>query len=99
MAMPVPRRVVEWTQKIARKGISQAHDEPAMRRSHNTTTKLLTDEIATGIPSSQIVLGGFSQGDTHASLHRDRLRSRDEDASSVYQNRCLRIMIPLLDNG
>jgi hypothetical protein len=35
----------------------------------------------------------------HASLHRDRLRSRDEDASSVYQNRCLQIMIPLLDNG
>lgn len=35
----------------------------------------------------------------HASLHRDRLRGRDEDASSVYQNRCLQIMIPLLDNG
>ena len=31
-------------------------------RSRNTIMKLITDEIASGIPSSRIVLGGFSQG-------------------------------------
>jgi predicted esterase len=43
-------------------GLSQAHDEPGILRSRNTIAKLLTDEIASGIPSSRIVLGGFSQG-------------------------------------
>jgi predicted esterase len=43
-------------------GLSQAHDEPGILRSRNTITKLITDEIAAGIPSSRIVIGGFSQG-------------------------------------
>lgn len=43
-------------------GLSQAHDEPGILRSRNTITKLIADEVATGIPSSRIVLGGFSQG-------------------------------------
>lgn len=42
--------------------MNQAHDEPGILRSYNTITKLITDEIAAGIPSSRIVLGGFSQG-------------------------------------
>jgi predicted esterase len=42
--------------------LNQAHDEPGILRSYNTITKLITDEIAAGIPSSRIVLGGFSQG-------------------------------------
>jgi predicted esterase len=43
-------------------GLNQAHDEPGILRSRITITKLITDEIAAGIPSSRIVLGGFSQG-------------------------------------
>ncbi|EXJ80218.1 hypothetical protein A1O1_08360 [Capronia coronata CBS 617.96] len=38
------------------------HDEPGILRSRTTLTKLITDEIAAGIPSDRIVLGGFSQG-------------------------------------
>jgi len=43
-------------------GLSEAHDEQGILRSRNTVTKLITDEIANGIPSSRIILGGFSQG-------------------------------------
>jgi len=43
-------------------GLSQAHDEPGILRSRAVFTKLITDEVAAGIPSSRIVLGGFSQG-------------------------------------
>src|SRR5690348_13863690 len=42
--------------------LDQAHDEPGILRSRNVFTKLITDEIAAGVPSNRIVLGGFSQG-------------------------------------
>jgi len=42
--------------------LNQAHDEPGILRSRSTLTKLITDEIAAGIPSTRIILGGFSQG-------------------------------------
>ena len=42
--------------------LQQAHDEPGILRSRTTLTKFITDEVAAGIPSDRIVLGGFSQG-------------------------------------
>jgi predicted esterase len=42
--------------------LNQAHDEVGIMRSRDVFTKLITDEIAAGIPSNRIVLGGFSQG-------------------------------------
>ncbi len=42
--------------------LKQAHDEPGILRSRATFTKLITDEIAAGVPSERIILGGFSQG-------------------------------------
>jgi len=42
--------------------LKQEQDEAGILRSRATFTKLITDEMATGIPSNRIVLGGFSQG-------------------------------------
>jgi predicted esterase len=42
--------------------LNQQQDERGILRSRATFTKLITDEIAAGIPSNRIVLGGFSQG-------------------------------------
>jgi predicted esterase len=40
----------------------RSEDEAGILRSRTYFHKLITDEIAAGIPSSRIVLGGFSQG-------------------------------------
>ena len=42
--------------------LNQAHDEVGILRSRAAFTKFITDEIAAGIPSNRIILGGFSQG-------------------------------------
>lgn len=42
--------------------LNQAHDEVGILRSRDVFTKLITDEIAAGIPSNRIIIGGFSQG-------------------------------------
>lgn len=41
---------------------SRSDDEPGILRSQAVFHALIADEIAAGIPSSRIVLGGFSQG-------------------------------------
>ena len=42
--------------------LAQAHDQPGILRSRNYFNSLIKDEVAKGIPSSRILLGGFSQG-------------------------------------
>ncbi|KAK5065302.1 hypothetical protein LTR84_001140 [Exophiala bonariae] len=42
--------------------LKQAHDEVGILRSRGVFTKFITDEVAAGIPSNRIILGGFSQG-------------------------------------
>ncbi|KIV85662.1 hypothetical protein PV11_01330 [Exophiala sideris] len=42
--------------------LNQQQDETGILRSRSTFTKLITDEVAAGIPSNRIILGGFSQG-------------------------------------
>lgn len=42
--------------------LNQQQDESGIFRSRSTFTKLITDEVAAGIPSNRIILGGFSQG-------------------------------------
>ena len=42
--------------------LQQAHDEVGILRSREVFNKLITDEMAAGIPSNRIILGGFSQG-------------------------------------
>ncbi|GAB7359966.1 hypothetical protein MBLNU230_g7491t1 [Neophaeotheca triangularis] len=41
---------------------NRSEDEPGITRSQQTLHSLIADEIAAGIPSERIVLGGFSQG-------------------------------------
>lgn len=41
---------------------NRSEDEPGIVRSQQVFHKLIADEIAAGIPSERIVLGGFSQG-------------------------------------
>ncbi|KAI9817468.1 MAG: hypothetical protein M1827_001078 [Pycnora praestabilis] len=42
--------------------LAQAHDEPGILSSRNYFNTLISGETSKGIPSSRIVLGGFSQG-------------------------------------
>jgi len=42
--------------------LAQAHDEPGILRSRDYFNSLISKELEKGIPSSRIVLGGFSQG-------------------------------------
>ncbi|KAL2428942.1 Acyl-protein thioesterase 1 [Exophiala dermatitidis] len=56
MAMPGWYDILDFSE------LRQQHDEPGILRSRATFTKLITDEIAAGIPSNRIILGGFSQG-------------------------------------
>ncbi|KAK4940117.1 hypothetical protein LTR10_019746 [Elasticomyces elasticus] len=42
--------------------LNQQQDETGILRSRSTFTKLITDEVAAGVPSNRIILGGFSQG-------------------------------------
>lgn len=42
--------------------LNQAHDEVGILRSREVFNKMINDEIASGISSNRIVLGGFSQG-------------------------------------
>lgn len=42
--------------------LAQAHDQPGILKSRDYFTSLIKAEIEKGIPSSRIVLGGFSQG-------------------------------------
>lgn len=42
--------------------LQEAHDEPGILRSRSLFNSLLAEEVASGIPASRIVLGGFSQG-------------------------------------
>jgi predicted esterase len=42
--------------------LSQAHDKSGILQSRTIFIKLIADEVEAGIPSSRIVLGGFSQG-------------------------------------
>ncbi|KAJ4516728.1 hypothetical protein HRR75_003388 [Exophiala dermatitidis] len=55
-APTIPITVLDFSE------LRQQHDEPGILRSRATFTKLITDEIAAGIPSNRIILGGFSQG-------------------------------------
>ena len=42
--------------------LNQAQDEPGILRSRTTLTNMIDEEIKAGIPSTKIILGGFSQG-------------------------------------
>ncbi|KAL8794832.1 MAG: hypothetical protein Q9195_002660 [Heterodermia aff. obscurata] len=42
--------------------LAQAHDQPGILRSRDYFNSLIKDEVKKGIPSSRILLGGFSQG-------------------------------------
>ncbi|KAJ4583431.1 hypothetical protein HRR80_003213 [Exophiala dermatitidis] len=62
MAMPGWYDIVRRRDDLDFSELRQQHDEPGILRSRATFTKLITDEIAAGIPSNRIILGGFSQG-------------------------------------
>ncbi|KAL2056283.1 hypothetical protein ABVK25_003306 [Lepraria finkii] len=42
--------------------LAQAHDQPGILKSRDYFNALVKEEIGKGIPSSRIVIGGFSQG-------------------------------------
>ncbi|KIX10299.1 uncharacterized protein Z518_01381 [Rhinocladiella mackenziei CBS 650.93] len=62
MSMPGWYDIISLSRQADFSALKQAHDEPGILRSRTTFSKLITDEIDSGIPSNRIILGGFSQG-------------------------------------
>jgi len=52
-----------WYDVVSFDGLGdRSHDEAGILRSRGVMNKYISDEVASGVPSSRIVLGGFSQG-------------------------------------
>ncbi|RMZ92612.1 hypothetical protein DV736_g153, partial [Chaetothyriales sp. CBS 134916] len=51
-----------WYDITSLSDLDAPQDEAGILRSRDVITKLIDDEVAAGIPSHRIVLGGFSQG-------------------------------------